>query len=311
MMKNFLTRYVMPGTKWFLEFTTENEGSLHSLKEIIYTSQTGYQKIEILRLGSYGKALVLDGKIQSTEADEFIYHEVLVHPSLISFNSPQKVLIAGGGEGATIREVLRYPSIESVYMVDIDREVVEACTAHLPEWHRGCFDDRRVRVFYDDARRFIAGLDELFDVIILDLPEPMEEGTAVMLYTREFYREISEHLTPEGVMVTQATAVSVNNLRSFSIIHNTINEVFPEVRGYWASVPSFFVPWGFVFASKKKEPAALTVRDISERLGRLNSPLRYYNPEVHHGLFALPEYLKAALGNEKVINTDKEPLSFY
>jgi len=301
----------MIGSRWFLEFTTDKEASLHSLEEVLYTARTRYQKLEILRLGSYGKTLVLDGKMQSTQLDEFIYHEALVHPALITHGQPRKVLIAGGGEGATIREVLRHPTVESVCMIDLDEEVVQACKVHLYEWHRGCFDDPRVKVLHEDARRFIAEGDEKFDVIILDLPEPMEAGPAIKLYTREFYSEVSEHLMPDGVAVTQATSVSVNNMNAFAIIHNTMEQVFPVVSGYWTSVPSFYVPWGFIYASNDKDPKKLSHEELDRRIGRLTSNLRFYNPEVHHGMFALPQYLGAAVKDEQRVNSDTEPLSFY
>jgi spermidine synthase len=301
----------MIGSRWFLEFTTKDEASLHSIEEIIHASQTRYQKLEILRLGSYGKTLVLDGKMQSTEADEFIYHEALVHPSLISFGKPQKVLIAGGGEGATIREVLRYPSVESVHMIDLDEEVVEACKRYLHEWHQGCFEDRRVSLHFTDARKFIAESKERFDIIILDLPEPWEGGPAAKLYTREFYQEVSDHLSPEGLMVTQAATVSVNNYHAFTIVHNTLKQVFPIVRGYWTSVPSFYVPWGFIYASSGKDPKSFLPFEIKNRIKSLTSPLRFYNEEIHVGMLALPEFLKEEMRKEQRINTDHKPLSFY
>ncbi len=301
----------MLGSRWFLEFTTESEASLHQLEEVIYTCQTRYQSLEILRLGSYGKTLVLDGKMQSCEADEFIYHEALVHPALITHGAPRKILIAGGGEGATVREVLRYPTVESVCMVDLDEEVVNASRRYLKEWHQGCFDDQRVRVYHEDARRFIAEREEVFDAVILDLPEPAEEGPAIMLYTVEFYRMVSERLAPEGVMVTQATTVSVNNLGAFTMIHNTLGRVFPKVIGYWTSVPSFYVPWGFIYASRTRDPLSVDADELERRLGGLKGRLRFYSPEVHRGMFALPRYLREAIGREKRVNSDSNPLSFY
>ncbi|NOZ68834.1 MAG: spermidine synthase, partial [Deferribacteres bacterium] len=214
-------------------------------------------------------------------------------------------------EGATIREVLRHPTVESVCMIDLDEEVVQACKDHLYEWHEGCFDDPRVKVLHEDARRFIAECDEKFDVIILDLPEPMEAGPAIKLYTREFYREVMEHLAPDGVAVTQATSVSVNNLKAFAIIHNTMAQIFTTVRGYWTSVPSFYVPWGFVYASNSKDPKALPHLELNGKLEQLTSGLRFYNQEVHHGMFAMPQYLQDAIKEEQRVNTDTEPLSFY
>ena len=301
----------MLGSRWFLEFTTDQEASLHYIEEILYAARTEYQRLEIMRLGSYGKALILDGKLQSAESDEFIYHESLVHPSLITHGSPKKVLIAGGGEGATIRECLRYPSIEKVVMVDLDGEVVEACKKLLPEWHEGAFEDPRVSVYYEDARGFIAASDEKYDVIILDLPEPMEAGPAITLYTREFYQEVLEHLEDGGIMVTQATSISTNNFQAFTIILNTVGSIFPLAKGYWASVPSFFVPWGFVMGSRDRDPLSLQDRELEERIESLSGELRFYNPSMHRGIFSLPNYLLKAIRKETRVNTDTDPLSFY
>ncbi len=301
----------MLNSRWFLEITSDTEVNMHALEEVIYSSRTKYQKLEILRLGRFGKSLILDGKMQSAEADEFIYHECLVHPVLLAHGDPRNVLIAGGGEGATIREVLRWPTVEKVYMVDLDREVVEVCKQYMPEWHKGAFNDSRVKVFYEDARKFIAEASEKFDVIILDLPEPMEAGPAIMLYTEEFYKEVANHLAPGGVMVTQATTVSIINCDAFAIIYKTISEVFKIVRPYWTAVPSFYTPWGFVFASDGKDPKGLDTREIKERLTKIDGSLKFYNPEIHLALFAIPEYLKDILEKETRVNRDSSPISFY
>ena len=300
----------MLNSKWFLEFTTNYEASLHTIVEIIFSSKTKYQSLEILRLGSYGKCLILDGKIQSTESDEYIYHESLVHPSMVSMDSPSSVLIAGGGEGATIREVLRHPSVQEVYLVDLDEEVVDACRRHLPQWHEGVLEDTRVKLFFDDTRKFIKTSDRTFDLIILDLPEPTDEGPAAFLYTREFYQEIFDRLTDSGSMVTQSMSVATNNCTPFLIVHNTIRKVFPIVRPYWTSVPSFYSPWGFVQASKKHDPLSLSVDELRKRIDALEG-LRFYDHEVHKGLFILPRFLKQAAKKEERVNSDSAPLSFY
>lgn len=300
----------MLNTKWFVDFTTENEGSLHSLVEVMYSKQTRFQLLEILKLGSYGKCLVLDSKVQSAQSDEFIYHESLVHPSLISMDSPGSVLIAGGGEGATIREVLRHKTIKEVVLVDIDPDVVHACKLYLPEWHRGAFDDPRVKVIFDDARSFIENSDTKYDLIILDLPEPFEGGPAPLLYTTEFYQTVSDHLTDHGAMVTHATSTAVHNCACFLIIANTIKNVFPIFRPYTVNVPSFYSPWGFVFASRNSDPLGLLFSEMKNRIENLKD-LHFYDEEVHGALFALPKSVKEALKKEERINKDSAPISFY
>jgi spermidine synthase len=300
----------MLNSKWFLEQTTDDEGSFHSLKEIIFAGRSEYQRIEIISTGSYGKCLVLDGKIQSSEIDEYIYHEALVHPALILSASPERILIAGGGEGATARESLSHPSISEIAVVDLDKYVVEACKKYLPEWHMGAFNDKRVKVFFEDARRFIEK-SENFDVIIIDLPEPSEGGPAYMLYTKEFYENVHNCLKEDGIVVTQAASTSINNLKAFTAITNTIKQVFSVVRPYMVSIPSFFVPWGFVLASKKYDPLKLSPEYIQERLEGLKGDTRFYDYETHVRIFSLPKYLRDSIANEKLVITDSSPISFY
>ncbi len=301
----------MLNSKWFLEVSTPKEVNLHALEGVLYSSVSKYQKVEILKLASFGTALVLDGKIQSAEYDEFIYHEALIQPALITSTDPKKVLIAGGGEGASVRETLKHPSIQSVSMVDLDKEVVDICKKHLTSWHQGAFDDSKVDVYYEDARGFIKESTDTFDVIILDLPEPEETGPAVNLYTSDFYEEVFEKLGPDGIVVTQATSVAVNNIGTYTTIFNSLKSVFPLVRGYWVSVPSFYTPWGFVFASKGADPLLLDKNTIGKKIAALTKKLRFYDHETHNGIFSLPKYLREAIDKETRINTDASPISFY
>ncbi len=300
----------MLNSKWFLEQTTEEEGSFHALKEIIYTGSSKYQKIDIIRIGSFGKCLVLDGKIQSTEKDEFIYHEALVHPALILHNSPKRILIAGGGDGATAREVLKHPSITEVFIVDIDKEVVMASKQFLPELHCGSFEDNKVKVIFDDARRFIEN-ERNFDVIIIDLPEPTEGGPALLLYTKEFYENVFRCLNDDGIFVTQSASASVNNLKVFSAIVNTIKMVFPVVSPYTVNIPSFYSIWGFTIGSKIYNPKDLTVGFIDEKISKLKGELKFYDGQTHLGLFNIPKHIRLSIEREGLIISDSSPISFY
>lgn len=309
-MRNSLIRCVMLNSKWFLEQTTDNEGSFHSLKELIYTGSSAYQRIDIISTGSYGKCLVLDGKMQSSEVDEFIYHEALVHPSLFLSPLPLRILIAGGGEGATAREALKHPSVSEVVIVDIDKQVVKICEEYLSEWHMNAFADKRVKVFFEDARKFIEK-SENFDVIIVDLPEPTEDSPAFMLYTKEFYKSIYKCLNKEGVIITQAASTAVNNLKVFTAIINTIKQVFPVVRPYTVNVPSFYAPWGFVVASRKNDPLPLSQAYIEDKIKGMRGKLRFYDYETHLGMFSLPKYLRDSIEKEELIITDSSPISFY
>lgn len=240
--------------KWFFETTTPVEGHMHAIARTIVTRQTKFQFMEIMDTHSYGKCLVLDGRIQSSQADEFIYHETLVHPGLLAHPRPQRAMVIGGGEGATVREILRYKTITDCLMVDIDGEVVEECKKHLPEMHQGAFEDPRAEVRTEDARAYLEKSNERFDFISVDLVEPLEAGPACMLFTKEFYTLVRERLTPGGAMTLQAGMTKLGELDFYTCIHRTLREVFPVVAGYQIFMSCFGTPWGFITATRKVDP---------------------------------------------------------
>ena len=203
---------------------------------------------------SFGICLVLDGKIQSSERDEFIYHEALVQPAMIAHPCPETVFIAGGGEGATLREVLRHKTVKRAVMVEIDDEVTALSQKYLPGHSRGAFEDKRTELHHTDAREFLEKSKDKFDVIIIDLPDPIEEGPAYLLFTREFYRMVRDRLTENGLMAVQAGSASLTELLNFTAVNNTLKSVFPIVAPYASHVPCFGGPWGFCIASLKYDP---------------------------------------------------------
>lgn len=299
----------MKNCKWYIEQTSEDEIILHSLREILYSGSSPYQRIEVIRSGNFGRCLILDGKMQSAETDEFIYHEALVHPIMLLSDTPQRVLIAGGGEGATLREVLKYP-VKEVVMVDLDRSVIEVSKQYLPEWSSGAFDDPRVRLEINDARVYIESVKNYFDVIIIDLPEPAEGGPAYLLYTKEFYEKVKEALTEQGMMVTQSASTAIHNIKVFVSIVTTLKEVFPYVKPYTVFVPSFFAPWGFVLASKKLNPDTAS-ENIRSKLSKIEATLKFYDLDAHQAMFSLPKHIKNAIEEGGIVIRDDNPLSFY
>lgn len=299
-MKNF---------KWYIEQTSEDEIILHSLKEIIYSDKSLYQRIEVIRSGNFGRCLLLDGKMQSAEADEFIYHEALVHPVMLLSDSPHKVLITGGGEGATLREVLKYP-VNEVVIVEIDESVIKVAKSYLKEWSNGAFDDPKVKLVINDGRSYIEKVENYFDVIIIDLPEPTEGGPAYLLYTKEFYESVRKALTEKGMMVTQSASASVNKLRVFVSIVTTLKQVFPYVKPYITYIPSFFAPWSFVLASKKLNPEDY-IEKLNGKLLNIQESLKFYDFDAHISMFSLPKHIKQAIQKGGVVIKDESPLSFY
>ncbi|ADY01374.1 spermidine synthase [Vulcanisaeta moutnovskia 768-28] len=293
---------------WFIEFNTPFSYHIRGIKRVLYNGVTKYQRVAIVEFEDLGKALVLDGKTQSTVYDEFIYHESLVHPAMIAHPNPRRVLILGGGEGATAREVLKHRSVEEVVMVDIDDDVIKISRDYLPEMHQGAFDNPKLRLIIGDGRKFIEESKDKFDIIILDLTDPLEGGPSYLLYTVEFYTMIKDRLNDNGLMVTQATS-TFYALYTFAAIYRTVASVFPVARAYHTYVPSFDSTWGFVIGSKGLDPVSLTPEEIDSRIkNRINGELRYYEGDIHRVLFTLPRHIRALLENKSIKPaTDKNP----
>jgi spermidine synthase len=298
------------GYKWFFETTTPAEGHMHAIKRTVVEAQTKFQHVEVMETVSYGKVLVLDGRIQSSQADEFIYHEALVHPGMLATEgSPQSALVIGGGEGATLREMLKYPSVKRAVMVDIDGEVVDICKKHLPELHQGAFEDKRSEVRCEDARAYLATTSDRFDFITIDLVEPLEEGPACMLFTREFYTLVRDRLSPAGTMTMQAGMTKLGELAFYTSIHRTLREVFPVVAGYQTFVSCFGTPWGFITASKKVDPRRQDVQTVDKLIAeRVRGRLDYWDGTTHQHAFGLPKFIRKAIDAQTRIVTDANPL---
>jgi len=296
--------------KWFFETTTPVEGHMHAIKRTIVEAQTKFQHVEIMETASYGKLLVLDGRIQSSQADEFIYHEALVHPGMLATDRPpQSALVIGGGEGATLREALKYRSLTRAVMVDIDGDVVELCRKHLAEMHRGAFEDERTEVRNEDARGYLERTAERFDFISVDLVEPLEEGPACMLFTKEFYTLVRDRLTPGGTMTVQAGMTKINELSFFTAIHRTLRDVFPVVAGYQTFISCFGTPWGFITATKKVDPRRLDTPTVDRLIAeRVKGPLDYWDGQTHLHAFSLPKFIRKAIDAQTRVVTDAHPL---
>ena len=298
--------------KWFLDLLSPDEAHIHGIEGTLSSKQTQYQQMEIIQTRSYGRCLILDGKMQSSEYDEFIYHEALVHPALITHPHPKRIFIVGGGEGATLREVLRYKSVERVLMVDIDEEVIESCRKHLPEWSDGAFEDPRQELRFMDARKYLEETKDMYDIIIIDISEPVEEGPAYLLYTKEFYQIVQKRMTPQGMISLQAGTTAVNSLSCISAVYQTLKTVFPIVRPYQANIPSFGLPWGFALASNSLDPMKIPQEEVNRRISQnVKGNLKYYDGETHHGQFLLAKVIRNVMDRERTIIEDNRPLYIY
>lgn len=307
----------MPGGElradfWMNEYITPWDIYAHGITRVIAHKRTEFQEMYIVETGAYGKALVLDGKWQSCTGDEFLYHEPLVHPAMLLHAAPRRVLILGGGEGATAREVLRWRAVERCTMVDIDGEVVEACKAHLPEMHRRCFDDPRLDVVIADALRFLDETRPEWDVIVSDLSDPIEEGPSFKLFTKETFEKTRAALAPGGVMVVQSGPVGPAEMKLHVRLANTLAHVFQNARSYTSYVPTYASPWSFVLCADgpidtRPDPDAIDRRLREHTTGGL----RMFDGATHLGMLQLPKHLRAAIAEETEVYTLAQPPKFF
>ena len=279
------------------------------VREVLHSGQTAYQHVDVLESRVFGRSLVLDGKTQSTERDEHLYHEALVHPAMLMHSNPRTVFIGGGGEGGTLREVLAHRSVERVVMLDLDQEVVELCRRFLPQHHQGSFDDPRVELLFQDARQYLEESRESFDVLIMDLVDPLEGGTAYRLYTEEFYRIVKSRMGAGGIMVTQSGPAGLLSFdECFTTIYKTLASIFASTVPSQVHVPAFATLWGIILASESKLPA-LTDEQVDGLVAeRINKELRFYDGESHRNMFAMPRYVRQGIQQESRINRDATPV---
>ncbi|KAL9688735.1 hypothetical protein QQ045_033159 [Rhodiola kirilowii] len=297
---------------WYEEEIEENLRWCFALKSILHTGTTQYQDIQLLDTKPFGKALVIDGKLQSAEIDEFIYHESLVHPALLHHPNPKSIFIMGGGEGSTAREILRHNTVNKVVMCDIDEEVVQFCKSYLVV-NTEAFADARLDLIINDARAELQNREEQFDVIIGDLADPVEGGPCYQLYTKSFYETVVKPKLNQktGVFVTQAGPAGIfSHTEVFSCIYNTLKQVFKYVVPYSAHIPSFADTWGWVMASDS--PFELTAESLDLRMNqRIRGESRYLDGATFSSSSTLSKAVRNTLENETHVYTDESARFIY
>lgn len=294
---------------WFIESVYTDLNVMLKVREVFYSGSTAYQKVEVIDSELFGRSLVLDGKTQSTERDEHIYHETLVHPAMLCHPDPKQVFIGGGGEGGTLREVLCHNSVEMATMVDLDPEVVALCRQYLPNHHLGSFDDPRTNLIHEDARAYLQNTPDLYDVIILDLVDPLEGGTAALLYTQEFYALAKARLNSGGVLVTQSGPAGLLSFKEcFTTIFNTLGTLFDHIKAVQVHVPAFQTLWGFTIVSDTAFPEVSEDDAELELARRLSKKLKYLDGVSYSNMHSLLKFQRDGLRTEKRINKDSDPV---
>ncbi|MCL6581332.1 MAG: polyamine aminopropyltransferase [Firmicutes bacterium] len=275
---------------WFSELHTPNFHISVRVRQTLEVKRTTYQELAVLDTYDFGRMLVLDGIIQTTEADEFIYHEMLSHVPLFTHGHPERVLVIGGGDGGLVREVLRHPTVREVHHVEIDQAVTEAARRWLPSI-AGALDDPRVRQYFTDGVEFVRlaarEVDGIYDAILVDSTDPL--GPAVGLFGPVFYRNCRKALRKGGVLAVQSESPWFTRgamLRSF----HGIRRSFPVTRLYTAHIPTYSTyTWSFTIGVEEGEPAEARVPDP------LPFNTKYYTPSIHRAAFALPAFVERLL----------------
>ena len=262
------------------------------IKRHIYTEQTPYQRIDFFESETYGTFFTLDGLVMVTQKDEFIYHEMITHVAFATNPAIKKVLIIGGGDGGTSREVARYKHVEKIDLVELDERVLRLCQKILPQTAGHLDKDPRIHLSFMDGLSYTQKCKEKYDLIIVDSTDPISYGEG--LFTIEFYRACYDILQPDGILINQHESPYFEfHAQEMKKAHRKIREVFPIVRVYQYHIPTYpSGHWLFGFASKKYDPLDDHKPELWEKMG---IKTRYYNSEIHRGAFALPTYVKEML----------------
>ena len=278
---------------WFSEKQTKDVKFSIRVDRQLYSGQSEFQRIDIFESPEFGRFLTLDGYMMLTEKDEFIYHEMITHIPMAVHPKAEKVLVIGAGDGGVIRELVRYPEIKQIDLVEIDDMVVEVCRKYLPKT-ACCLDDERVNIRYEDGLKYIRRCENKYDLIIVDSTDPFGPGEG--LFTREFYGNCYKALKEDGIMVNQhESPFYEEDARACQRAHQNITETFPVSRVYQAHIPTYpSGHWLFGFASKKYHP----LKHLREKEWNTRGiQTRYYTTTLHKGAFYLPAYVEELLKN--------------
>lgn len=291
---------------WFEEELEEDLRWVFGVSKILHTGVSEFQNIELVESGPFGKVLILDGKLQSAEADEFVYHESIVHPALLYHSNPKSVFIMGGGEGSTAREALRHRSVERVIMCDIDEEVVEFCRKHLTV-NGEAFRSDRLELIINCARAELVKTTEKFDILIGDLADPVEGGPCYKLYTKSFYeRVLKPRLKDGGILVTQGGPAGIlTHTEVYSSIYNTLRQTFKYVVPYAAHVPSYADTWGWIMASDEPIPTISAETTDNRIKERIDGELKFLDGQTLSAAIALNKHVRRSLAAERHVYTEE------
>jgi len=271
---------------WFTEKQTAGVGLTCKVRRTLHSETTPFQTLDVIETEEFGRMLVLDGMVQTTERDEFVYHEMIAHIAMQTHPNPERVAVIGGGDGGAVREVLKYRSVKEVRLIEIDERVVEASRSYFPTLSQG-LGDPRVTCLYVDGIEHVKNNPQTYDVILIDSTEPV--GPAIGLFEQPFYNSVFNSLTEHGVMVAQTESPFFNGdilKKAFSAVRAT----FPISRLYLASIPTYPSGlWSFTIGSKSVDP-------LKAQVSLAGIETRYFTEGIHKSAFELPKFVQALVG---------------
>lgn len=289
-------KFLPPDTPeiWFTEKHTKNCGITFKVDKTLYSGRSKYQRIDIIETPEYGKVMLLDGLIMLTEADEFVYHEMITQIPLFTHKNPKSYLVIGGGDGGVVSRVALHPEIERITEVEIDEDVVNVSKQFFPNVSNG-YDDKRTELIIGDGIKYVKEYNGKYDIITVDSTDPF--GAAYGLFTEEFYRDIYNNSLSDNGILTVQSETPFYDIDATKTIYKNLKKSFPIVRVYLAFIPTYPAGiWSFCLASKLFDPLA----DFNERRYiDLALPLKYYNKGIHKAAFALPEIYDKSLNTNK------------
>lgn len=280
-------------TTTFLETLYDGYGQSYAVEEVLFEQQTDSWHLIIFRNKEFGTVMALDGIIQTTERDEFIYHEMLTHVPLFAHGDAKRVLIIGGGDGGILREVMKHPEVEHATQVEIDQSVIDMCKTYLPKHSNGAYDDPRANIVIADGIEFVCETNEKFDVIISDCTDPV--GPGEVLFSSRFYEGCKRCLNEGGIFVAQ-NGVAFMQVGEVQTTRRRLSPYFADQTFYCTAVPTYIggnmtLAWGADDTALRK----VDLETLKQRFIRSGIKSRYYNPEMHVAAFALPQYVVEAL----------------
>jgi len=297
---------VKKGKRVYFEALNPSFGYFYTVKKTLRKASTKYQKIELVDTDELGKVLLLDDITQVAEKNDFMYHEPMVHPALASHPNPRDVLVVGGGDGGTVREVLKYPTVKRVELAELDEGVINFSRKYLGGVNGSCFDDARVNVNITDGRRFTEERPGEFDVVIMDMTDPF--GPSNMLYTKEFYRIAKRAARDRAGIFVMHSESPVSRPAAFACIHRTLSAVFKNVSPFYMYIQMYAVLWSVTASSDGVDLSAVKPAAIDRKLAKYGiKGLKMYNGATHVKMLTPYPYITDILSRKARIITDAKP----